>query len=131
MTMQDYTTSTPVEPTYTAEFTYSVEGVRTVTIGDKTNVVTSVTIQITGTDGKTSFSLPHSVELDAPGDSFIAFENLSEADVTSWALQKIENLIAIKSHIQLVINREKIKSASEVARMPWLPAVEPQQPEAA
>lgn len=121
MTTETYPAIVDVEPTFTAEFTYAIESIRTTTIGDREGVITSATISVRGAEGETSFALPHTVQLDEPGDSFIALGALAEADVVAWCVSKLDNLTAIKSHIQMIVDRDKVLKTSVPATMPWKP----------
>ena len=44
---------------------------------------------ITGTDGVNTVTIPYSHAFEAPGDTFTPFESLSEAQVISWAQEKL------------------------------------------
>ena len=110
---------------FTATFTYKVNGIRTATVGDRTNVVKQVDWTLVGTEAGQTFELPQTTPLADPnGQAFIELANLTEADVVAWIEATETRLPGIKAHIQFVLDREVAKTALAATPMPWAP-VEP------
>lgn len=110
---------------FTATFTIKVNGIRTATVGDRTNVVKQVDWTLKGTEAGQTFELPQTTQLADPnGQAFIELANLTEADVVAWIEATETRLPGIKAHIQFVLDREVAKTALAATPMPWAP-VEP------
>ena len=110
---------------FTATFTYKVNGIRTATVGDRTNVVKQVDWTLVGTEAGQTFELPQTTPLADPnGQAFIELANLTEADVVAWIEATETRLPGIKAHIQFVLDREVAKTALAATPMPWA-TVEP------
>ena len=111
-----------VENVSTATFTYRVDSIRTADIGDMNDVVKYVEFTVKGTQDGQSFDLPQKIELSDPeAQSFIPFSDLSETEVVSWIENSFENLEAVKSHIQSVINLQLQKASFTANVLPWAP----------
>ena len=61
----------------------------TVSSGGKTNVVGTVHWRVTKTEGDHTVSAYGSCGLDEPGDTFIEWANITEADAIAWAKAQI------------------------------------------
>lgn len=110
---------------FTATFTYKVNGIRTATVGDRTNVVKQVDWTLKGTEAGQTFELPQTTALADPnGQAFIELANLTEADVVAWIEATETRLPGIKAHIQLVLDKEVAKTALAATPMPWAPVPE-------
>lgn len=110
---------------FTATFTIKVNGIRTATVGDRTNVVKQVDWTLSGSEADQTFELPQTTELaDPDGQPFIDLANLTEADVIGWIEATETRLPGIKAHIQYVLDREVAKATLATAAMPWAPAPE-------
>lgn len=110
---------------FTAIFTYKVNGIRTATVGDRTNVVKQVDWTLVGTEAGQTFELPQTTPLADPnGQAFIELANLTEADVVAWIEATETRLPGIKAHIQFVLDREVAKTALAATPMPWAPVPE-------
>jgi hypothetical protein len=110
---------------FTASFTIKVTGLRTATVGDKTDVVKQVDWTLVGTESGQTFELPQTTQLPDPnGQPFIPLTELTEAEVVQWIEANDERIPGIKAHIQYVIDKEVAKSTLAPAAMPWAPAPE-------
>ena len=116
----------PVAPTYTAEFTTIITGIRTGTVGDLVDVVKKVEFIVRGTLGGQTFELPQWCDLTEPqAETFKPLGQVTEADVIQWVEANFTNWPGVKSHIQYVLDREAAKAALESKPLPWAPAPEP------
>lgn len=103
-------------------FTIKINGIRTATVGDKTDVVKQVDWIMSGTEESQTFELPQTTTLPDPdGQPFVPLNQLTEAEVIAWVEAHAENIPAIKAHIEYVLNREVAKAALATASMPWAP----------
>lgn len=115
---------TVVEPVFTANFTISINGIKVGNIDNLTDVIKRVDFTVTGTKDSTSFSLPQSIELDNPqANSFVPFEQVTEADVISWIEANFTGLTAVKQHIEYALDKEIAKNKFTSKNMPWAPAI--------
>lgn len=119
-------------PTYTADFTIKITGLRTATIGGIENAVKQVEWNMIGTEGGQTFELPQATTVPDPqSDGFVPLANLTEVQVIAWIETHEPRLLSIKSHIQSVLDREVAKAALTSTTMPWAPVAEvPAAPEA-
>jgi hypothetical protein len=119
-------------PTYTADFTIKVTGLRTATINGIENAVKQVEWTMAGTEAGQTFELPQSTTVPDPqSEGFVPLANLTEAQVVVWIEAHETRIPGIKAHIQLVLDREVAKAALTSTTMPWAPvAEEPAAPEA-
>jgi hypothetical protein len=120
------TTPAAAQPdNFTAAFTIKVNGIRTATVNNRTNVVKQVDWTLVGEEASQKFELPQTTALaDPDGQPFIELANLTEADVVAWIEETETRLPGIKAHIQYVLDREVAKTALAPTPMPWAP-VEP------
>jgi len=116
----------PVAPTYTAEFTTIITGIRTGTVGELVDVVKKVEFTVRGSLQGQTFELPQSCDLTEPeAAAFKPLDQVTEADVVTWVEENFDNWDGVKSHIQYVLDREAAKAALESKPLPWAPAPEP------
>lgn len=109
-----------------ATFEIKINAIRTGTVGNLSQVVRKVEFTVKGTEEGQSFELPQSVDLGDPAaEAFIPVNQLSEANVIAWVEASFANLAGVKSHIQMVLDKEVAKHALENTPMPWAPAPEP------
>jgi hypothetical protein len=122
----------PQPENFTATFTIKVNGIRTATVGNRTNVVKQVEWTMIGEESGQKFELPQTTTLQDPnGQEFIDLANLTEANVISWIEATDTRIPGIKAHIQFVLDREVAKSALATTSMPWAPVPEtPAEPAA-
>lgn len=107
-------------------FTIKITGIRTTTVGDKSDVVKQVEWTMIGTEANQTFELPQVTELPDPdGQPFIPLAQLTEAEVVAWVEANDARIDSIKAHIQFVLDREVAKAALTSTTMPWAPVVEP------
>jgi hypothetical protein len=122
---EEVTTPEVVAPTYTATFTIKINGLRTTTVGDRTNVVKQVDWTLVGEESGQKFELPQTTTLaDPDGQPFVELANLTEAEVAAWIEATETRLPGIKAHIQFVLDKEVAKTALASTPMPWAPVVE-------
>ena len=118
----------PVE--FTAAFTITVTGIRTMTVGEPTNVVKQVEWTLKGTQEGQSFELPQKTVIADPSpEAFIPLAQVTAANVETWIEENGGNLNYIKSHIQIVLDRMVAEASMQVTPIPWVPTAEP-EPEA-
>jgi hypothetical protein len=132
--MTEQTTPAAPQPeNFTAAFTIKVNGIRTATVGNRTNVVKQVDWTMIGEEASQKFELPQTTTLaDPDGQPFIELANLTEANVVTWIEATDTRIPGIKAHIQFVLDREVAKSALASTSMPWAPVPEtPAEPAAA
>lgn len=118
---------TPQPQNFSASFTINITGLRTQTVGGVPGVVKQVEWTITGTEAGQVFELPQTTAVPDPDTAnFIPLEQLTEPEVVAWIETHETRIPAIKSHIQLVLDRQVDQAALESTPMPWTPA--PQSP---
>jgi hypothetical protein len=118
-----------VTPNFTATFTIKPTGIRTATVGNRTNVVKQVEWTMVGEEAEQKFELPQTTTLEDPnGQEFIELANLTEANVVAWIQATDTRIPGIKAHIQFVLDKEVAKSALATTAMPWAPVVETPTP---
>jgi hypothetical protein len=112
---------------FTAEFTIKITGLRTQTVAGVPGVVKQVAWTITGTEAGQVFELTQTTTVPDPDTAnFIPLEQLTEPEVVAWIESHEIRMPGIKSHIQLVLDRQVAQAALESTPMPWAPA--PQTP---
>lgn len=113
------------QPTnFTADFSFKVTGLSTITLGDKLNVVKQVDWILVGTEAGQTFELPQTTQLPDPSDSFTPLDKLTEKEVIAWIESNETRLAGIKAHIQFVLDKEVAKASLVKAVMPWAPVPE-------
>jgi hypothetical protein len=126
MTEQTTPTLPAAQPeNFTAAFTIKVNGIRTATVNNRTNVVKQVEWTMIGEEASQKFELPQTTNLQDPnGQEFIELANLTEANVVAWIEATDTRIPGIKAHIQYVLDREVAKSVLAATAMPWAPVPE-------
>jgi hypothetical protein len=115
-----------------ATFTIKINGIRTTTVGERTNVVKQVEWTMVGEESGLKFELPQTIDLaDPTAEGFVALADLTETAVIAWVEATVANVDAVKAHIQFVLDKEVAKSALASTAMPWAPVVETPAPTAA
>lgn len=119
-------------PTFTADFTIKITGLRTATVNGIENAVKQVEWKLIGTEAGQTFEMPQVTEVPDPqSDGFVPLANLTEAQVVAWIETHEQRLSSIKAHVQFVLTREVAKATLVPVAMPWAPVAEtPQPPEA-
>jgi len=108
-----------------ATFTIKINKISTATIGQLTGVIRAVDFTVIGTDSGQTFELPQNIVLKEPEqETFIQLANLTEADVVSFVEASYDNMDGLKTHIQIVLNREIEKAGLTDTPLPWNPVVE-------
>ena len=115
-----------------ATFEIKVDAIRTIDQGDLQRAVRLVDFTVTGTLANHSFSLPQSIDLGPIEDpeTFIPFDQLTEAKVIEWIVEKFAGLDAVKAHIEQVLSKEAAKSTMATQALPWAPPAPPATPPA-
>lgn len=109
----------------TATFDIKINAIRTGTVGDLNDVVKRVDFTVKGTEQGQSFELPQSIDLaDPQSESFIPLAQLTEAIVVQWIEDNFANMDSVKTHIQLVLDKEVAKAALTETPLPWAAAAE-------
>jgi hypothetical protein len=112
---------------FTAEFTIKITGLRTQTVEAVQGVVKQVDWTLSGSEADQVFELPQTTTVPDPDTAnFIPLEQLTESEVVAWIETHETRMSGIKSHIQLVLDRQVAQAALESTPMPWAPA--PQSP---
>lgn len=108
------------------DYTITIDGIRTATVGELTNVIKQADWTLTGTLEGESFSLPQKTEMgEADPENFIALEDITDpAIVAGWIEAAEPNIDAIKAHIQIVLERMVAEAATDSVAMPWASAPE-------
>jgi hypothetical protein len=124
---------TPEQPSgFTASFTIKVTGLRTATIGERTNVVKQIDWVMIGEKSAQTFELPQTTQLPDPnGQTFIPLSALTEAEVIQWIEANDERIPVIKAHIQYVLDKEVGTPILTTVSIPWEPVVETTPPTSA
>lgn len=116
----------------TATFEIITNAIRTATVGELTNVVKQVEWTLKGTQDGQSFELPQKTVIADPApEAFIPLAQVTAANVATWVEENVENLEAIRAHIQFVLDRQCQEAALSTADLPWAPppAPAPTEPE--
>jgi hypothetical protein len=121
------TEAAPQPSNFNATFTITVTGIRTMTVGELTNVVKHVEWVLKGTEAGQSFELPQKTMMGEPdAQDFIPLPSLTPETVTAWIeAADAERMPGIKAHIQYVVDKMVAEAAMEAAPLPWAPAPEP------
>lgn len=107
------------------EYAYKVTAVRVVAQGDLPDVVREVEVNITGTDGAASFTLPATLQLtEASAETFTPFVELTEAQILAW-VEAAPALEPVKAHVALVVAKEVERLSMQQKPLPWAPAPTP------
>jgi len=110
----------------TANFEIIVNRILTGTVGELVDVIKKVEFTVKGTEEGQSFELPQIVDLTEPeAASFKPLSEVTQDDVVSWIESNFDNMDAVESHIQMVLDKEVAKAALESKPLPWIP----QEPE--
>lgn len=110
-----------------ATFEILINGIRTTTVGEMTNVVKQVEWTLKGTEEGQTFELPQKTIIADPSpEAFIALSSITPANVTAWVESNTPQMDDIKAHIQMVLTREVAAAALTTTAMPWAPAPEPE-----
>ena len=105
-----------------ATYTIKVSGVRTHDLGSLTKVVKQIEFTVEGAQDTQTFALPQTLTVpDADAQSFVPFEQLTEANVVQWIETHFENLDSVKAHIQFVLDKESQKAQLAQQPLPWAP----------
>lgn len=131
--MTDTTTpAAPVPSNFTADFTITVTGIRTTTVGELESVVKHVEWILKGTESGQSFELPQKTMMGEPdAEDFIPLTSLTPEVVVAWIeAADADRMPNIKAHIQFVLDKMVQESALDSAPLPWAPAPEPETPAA-
>ena len=91
----------------------------TVSSGGKTNVVGTVHWRVSKTEGDHTVSIYGACGLDQPGDTFIEWANITEADAIAWAKAKIgaEEVAGLEANLDAQLT-EKVTPTLGAGR-PW------------
>ena len=108
-----------------AIFETKIIAIRAGAVGNLTDVIRKVEFTVKGTEQGQSFELPQVVDLSEPqAEGFKPLAQVTEADVVAWVEQNFADMERVKSHIQLVLDREVAKAALESKPLPWAPEPE-------
>jgi hypothetical protein len=112
------------------DFTITITGIRTTTVGEFTNVIKRVEWTLKGTLEGQSFELPQKTEMGpVDPENFIALEDMTDpAVVVAWVEAAETGMDSMKAHIQYVLDRMVAEAATESVAMPWVAAEEPEAP---
>lgn len=107
-----------------ATFEIIINNIRTTTIGEFTGVIKRVGWTMKGSQDGQVFELPQETELGPlDPENFTPLANFTTPDqVIAWVEAAEPNLLAIKAHIQYVLDRDCAKAALVESPMPWVPA---------
>ena len=106
----------------TAEFTITINDIRTTSINGLDDAVKEVSWTLTGTEGGQTFDLPQNTVLGDPDpDNFLLLQNLTQELVTSWVEADVSKLNSVKAHIQYVLTKQIATASLTTVRKPWAP----------
>jgi hypothetical protein len=118
---------TPQPQNFLTSFTINITGLRTQTVDGVPGVVKQVDWTLSGSEADQVFELSQTTTVPDPDTAnFIPLEQLTEPEVVAWIESHEIRMPGIKSHIQLVLDRQVAQAALESTPMPWAPA--PQSP---
>jgi hypothetical protein len=118
---------TPQPQNFLTSFTINITGLRTQTVDGVPGVVKQVEWTLRGSEAGQVFELSQTTAVPDPDTAnFIPLEQLTEPEVVAWIESHEIRMPGIKSHIQLVLDRQVAQAALESTPMPWAPA--PQSP---
>ena len=104
-------------------FKFIITGIRTLTVGDLTDVVRHIDWTLRGEEAGQHFDLPQQTALANPGsDGFIPLSSLTEEQVILWIQENETRLSAIKEHIQYVLDKQVTQAQSTSTALPWVTA---------
>lgn len=118
----------PQPSNFTADFAITINGIRTATVGELTNVVKHVEWVLKGTESGQSFELPQKTMMGEPdAQNFIPLASLTPEAVTAWIeAAEAERMPGVKAHIQYVLDKIVAEASMQSAPLPWAPAPEPE-----
>lgn len=109
-----------------ATYTIKINGVRTHDLGSLTKVIKQIEFTVEGAQDGQTFALPQTLTVpDADAQSFVPFEQLTEANVVAWINEHFDNLDSVKAHIQFVLDKESQKAQLAQQPLPWAPPAPP------
>lgn len=107
----------------TATFEIIINAIRTSTVGELSNVVKQVEWTLKGTQDGQAFDLPQKTVIADPSpEAFIPLAQVTATNVATWVEENVDNLDAIKAHIQIVLDRQCQEAGLTQAALPWVPA---------
>ncbi len=105
----------------TATFEIITNAIRTASVGELTNVVKQVEWTLKGTQEGQTFELPQKTVIADPApEAFIPLAQVTAANVATWIEENVDNLDAIKEHIQIVLDRQCQEVSLTEAALPWV-----------
>jgi hypothetical protein len=102
----------------TIEHSWRVAGLNASDADGYESVVKGVALEITASNGTNSASVNLSQQLDPPGVTFVAFDEITEDLVVSWVKEKLgaENVASI----ELMATQELEASLTPPVSLPWI-----------
>ena len=91
----------------------------TVSQDGHTNVITTVHWRVSKTVGEHSAGSYGSVGLEAPGDSFIAWENVAEANVLAWTQAALGEEMVTAMEVSLDAQIAEQATPTTGSGVPW------------
>ena len=105
-----------------AEFTIRIDKVLTTSNDLLQDMVKQVSWTMLGNQDGCYFELPQMTVLpDSEVDDFIPLGDITESDVINWVQEHTLGIDGIKSHIQLVLDKESAKKLLVEKPLPWAP----------
>lgn len=120
----------PQPSNFTATFEIIINGIRTVKVGDLTNVIKQVDWTLKGTENSQSFELPQKTIMHEPdADNFVPLASVTSDAIIAWIeTVDLERLPGIKAHIQYVLDKMIAEASAESTPLPWLPVADEPEP---
>lgn len=95
-------------------FNWSIDFMETKPVGDLQDVVVTAGWRCTGEKDGESLSTYTTAYFGEPSEDFIAYENLTEAEVLEWVWQKVD-----KAETEAKVEAMFAKVTPEVKPLPW------------
>lgn len=103
-----------------ATFTIKILGARAGTFDGTNNVIKQIDWALVGDLEGQSFELPQSITLPDPLGEITPLDSLTEDDFKRWITDNSTDMMAIKDHIQQVLNVKVVKASVEPIQLPWM-----------
>jgi siderophore synthetase component len=114
----------PQPGNFTAAFSITISGIRTVNVGELSNVVKHAEWLLEGVEAGQSFRLPQRTMMGEPdAQDFIPLASLTPEAITAWIeAAEAERMAGIKSYIQNELNKMIADAAMQSSPLPWAPS---------
>lgn len=110
-------------PVFSATFNIVINSIKTATVDNMVGVIKQVEWTLKGTEEGQAFELPQKTILPPPEpDKFIPLDLINDPSiVVTWIETSEPRLTAMKSHIQLVLDKMVAEANLAQTPLPWAP----------